>query len=110
MTDMARQQIEGRLNAHREILVSLLAAAIIGPEAVSALVRGLQEEVLPRDGAEDPGLTPSAGYASGAEKAEEIRAILSSASERAEALRRLAPKPSQAPAPDHSGADRSVGS
>lgn len=91
MTDMARQEIEGRLNAHREILVSLLAAAMNGPEAVSALVRSLGEDVLPKDGAEDPGLTPSAGYASGAEKADEIRAILSAASDRAEALRRIDP-------------------
>lgn len=89
MTDMARQEIEGRLNAHREILVSLLAAAINGPEAVSAMVHSLGEDVLPKDGAEDPGLTPSAGYASGAEKADEIRAILSAANDRAEALRRI---------------------
>lgn len=91
MTEMARQEIEGRLNAHREILVSLLAAAINGPEAVSGMVRSLGEEVLPKDGTEDPGLTPSAGYASGAEKAEEIRAILSAANDRAEALRRIGP-------------------
>lgn len=91
MTDMARQEIEGRLNAHREILVSLLAAAINGPEAVSSMVRSLGEDVLPKDGAEDPGLTPSAGYASGAEKADEIRAILSAANDRAEALRRIGP-------------------
>lgn len=91
MTDMARQEIEGRLNAHREILVSLLAAAINGPEAVSGMVRSLGEDVLPKDGAEDPGLTPSAGYASGAEKADEIRAILSAANDRAEALRRIGP-------------------
>ena len=89
MTDMARQEIEGRLNAHREILVSLIAAAMTGPEAVSGLARSLGEDVLPRDGAEDPGLTPSAGFASGAEKAEEIRAILSAASDRAEALGRM---------------------
>ncbi|MBW8283128.1 MAG: hypothetical protein K0M55_05965 [Rhizobium sp.] len=89
MTDMARQEIEGRLNAHREILVSLIAAAMTGPEAFSGLVRSLGEDVLPRDGAEDPGLTPSAGFASGAEKAEEIRAILSAASDRAEALGRI---------------------
>lgn len=91
MTDMARQEIEGRLNAHREILVSLLAAAINGPEAVSGMVRSLGEDALPKDGAEDPGLTPSAGYASGAEKADEIRAILSAANDRAEALRRIGP-------------------
>lgn len=91
MTDIARQEIEGRLNAHREILISLLAAAINGPEAISGMVRSLGEDVLPKDGAEDPGLTPSAGYASGAEKADEIHAILSAANDRAEALRRIGP-------------------
>lgn len=89
MTDIARQEIEGRLNAQREILISLLAAAMLGPETVSGLIRNLEQEMLPRDGAEDPGLTPSAGFASGAEKADEIRAILTTASERAEALRRI---------------------
>lgn len=91
MTDIARQEIEGRLNAHREILVSLLAAAINGPADISGMLRSLGEDVLPKDGAEDPGLTPSAGYASGAEKADEIRAILSAANDRAEALRRIGP-------------------
>ena len=28
MTDLPRQEIEGKLNAHREILVSLVAAAM----------------------------------------------------------------------------------
>lgn len=36
MTDIARQEIEGRLNAQREILISLLAAAMLGPETVPA--------------------------------------------------------------------------
>lgn len=89
MTDITRQEIEARLNAHREILVSLIAAAMTGPEAVSGLIRSLGVDVLPRDGAEDPGLSPSAGFASGAGKAEEIRAILSAANDRAEALRRI---------------------
>lgn len=92
MTDLPRQEIEGKLNAHREILVSLLAAAMTGPDTVAGIVQNLEQELLPTDGSEDPGLTPSAGYASGAEKSEEIRAILDAARERAAALPRLAGK------------------
>ncbi|MCJ7997092.1 hypothetical protein J5N58_21735 [Rhizobium cremeum] len=89
MAELVHQAIEGRLNAHREILVSLLAAAMMAPEALTEMVRSLEQEVLTRDGAEDPGLTPSAGYASGAEKSEEIREILITARERAAALARM---------------------
>lgn len=89
MTDLPRQEIEGKLNAHREILVSLLAAAIAGQDSVAGLVQNLEQELLPTDGSEDPGLTPSAGYASGAEKSDEVRAILGAARERAAAIRRL---------------------
>ena len=89
MDNLPRQEIEGKLNAHREILVSLLAAAITGPEAVAGILDNLEQELLPTDGSEDPGLTPSAGYASGAEKADEIRAIFGAAKERAVAINRL---------------------
>ena len=83
-----RQNVEGRLNAHREILISVLAAAMVGPDSVKDLLRNLEQEVLLRDGSEDPGATPSAGYASGSEKGDEIRQILITAHERADALRR----------------------
>lgn len=89
MTDLPRQEIEGKLNAHREILVSLLAAVMMGPDTVAGIVQNLEQDVFPTDGAEDPGLTPSAGYASGAEKSDEIRAILAAARERASAIKRL---------------------
>lgn len=89
MTDLPRQEIEGKLNAHREILVSLVAAAMAGQGALRQVVDALEQEVTLRDGAEDPGLTPSAGYASGAEKSEEIRAILDAARQRASANARI---------------------
>ncbi len=89
MTDLPRQEIEGKLNAHREILVSLVAAAMAGQGALRQVVDALEQEVNLRDGAEDPGLTPSAGYASGAERSEEIRAILDAARQRASANARI---------------------
>ena len=85
----AKESVEGRLNAHREVLISVLAAAMVGPEGIADLLRSLEQEVLLRDGSEDPGATLSAGYASGSEKGDEIRQILMSARERAEALCRV---------------------
>jgi len=60
-----------------------------GQGALRQVVDALEQEVNPRDGAEDPGLTPSAGYASGAERSEEIRTILDAARQRASANARI---------------------
>jgi hypothetical protein len=83
------QMIEGRLNAHREILISLVTEALLAPHGANHLLRNLEQEVLLRDGSEDPGATPSAGLGRGNEKSQEIREILETAKERAEALRRI---------------------
>ncbi|MDH4441465.1 MAG: hypothetical protein QE284_13890 [Rhizobium sp.] len=81
--------IEGRLNAHREILISLVTDALLAPGGSTHLLRNLEQEVQLRDGSEDPGATPSAGLGRGAERSEEIRDILDTAKARAEALRRI---------------------
>ena len=83
------QMIEGRLNAHREVLISLVTEALLAPVGSSHLLRNLEQEVLLRDGSEDPGATPSAGLGGGTEKSQEIREILDTAKERADALRRI---------------------
>lgn len=83
------QMTEGRLNAHREILISLVTEALLTPGGSPYLLRNLEQEVLLRDGSEDPGATPSAGLARGNEKSQEIREILETAKERAQALRRI---------------------
>ncbi len=83
------QMIEGRLNAHREILISLVTEALLATDGSNHLLRNLEQEVMLRDGSEDPGATPSAGLGRGNEKSEEIRQILDTAKERAEALRRI---------------------
>lgn len=82
------KMLEARLNAHREILVSLLSEILISPEGAAELLRNLEEEVLLRDGGEDPGAEPSAGIGRGHEKGEVIREILDTAKARAAALRR----------------------
>ncbi|MFN3501892.1 MAG: hypothetical protein ACK4ZJ_06510 [Allorhizobium sp.] len=88
--DSDLKTLEARLNAHREILVSLLSEILISPEGAPELLRNLEQEVLLRDGAEDPGVEPSAGIGRGHEKGEAIRDILDTAKARAEALRRTA--------------------
>ncbi|MFN7124436.1 MAG: hypothetical protein ACK4M8_01035 [Allorhizobium sp.] len=80
--------LEARLNAHREILISLLSDILITPDQAPELLRNLEQEVLLRDGAEDPGAEPSAGTGRGHEKGEAIRDILETAKARASALRR----------------------
>ncbi|THV17012.1 hypothetical protein [Rhizobium rhizophilum] len=82
--------LEARLNAHREILVSLLSELLVQPDRVPELLRNLEQEVLLRDGSEDPGSEPSAGIGRGHEKGEAIREILDTAKARAAALRRSA--------------------
>lgn len=86
--DAELKSLEARLNAHREILVSLLSEIFTSPENVPQLLRNLEQEVLLRDGSEDPGVEPSAGVGRGHQKGEAIRDILDTAKERAAALRR----------------------
>ncbi|MDM7979262.1 MAG: hypothetical protein QUV71_02825 [Rhizobium sp.] len=86
--DSDLKTLEARLNAHREILVSLLSEILISPEGAPELLRNLEQEVLLRDGAEDPGAEPSAGIGRGHEKGEVIREILDTGKARAAALRR----------------------
>ena len=80
--------LEARLNAHREILISLLTEILTSPNQAPELLRNLEQEVLLRDGSEDPGAEPSAGVGRGHEKGEAIREILETATARASALQR----------------------
>jgi hypothetical protein len=80
--------LEARINAHREILVSILSEVLATPDRVPELLRNLEQEVVLRDGSEDPGAEPSAGIGRGHEKGEAIREILETAKARAAALRR----------------------
>jgi hypothetical protein len=80
--------LEARLNAHREILISLLSELLVAPEGMPELLRNLEQETLLTDGSEDPGAEPSAGIGRGHEKGEAIREILNTAKARAAALKR----------------------
>lgn len=80
--------LEARVNAHREILISLVSELLLTPQGAPELLRNLEGEVLLRDGAEDPGVEPAAGIGRGQEKGEAIRDILEAAKARASALSR----------------------
>lgn len=81
--------LEARLNAHREILIALLSDRLVSPEGSPELLRSLEQDVLLRDGSEDPGAEPSAGIGRGHETGEAIRDILDTAKARSAALMRI---------------------
>ena len=76
--------LEGRINAHRRLLVELISVVAAIPEARAALVAiaGASETVL--DHEEDPGVEPDPAFAAQQIADDEIRAILSAAMARHE--------------------------
>lgn len=76
--------LEARLNAHRELMIELLAAWIAG-ETPADLLQRLQEETVAADFQEDPGALPDAAFAEENEAARETGAILDAARQRAAA-------------------------
>ncbi|SMF08525.1 hypothetical protein SAMN02982989_5005 [Xaviernesmea oryzae] len=85
MAALAPEELEGRLNAHRELLIELLAAMIGGEVTITALLRRLREDATFKDNEEDPGVLPEDAFAIENSAAREVRAILEAARARAEA-------------------------
>lgn len=81
---MTSDELEARLNAHREILISLMAAMMADDRHAKAFDE-LQQDAIFRDGEEDPGVVPSRAFASEAHAAEEIARLLEAARARASA-------------------------
>jgi len=76
--------LEGRINAQRELIVTILAS-LLRDGKIADLDR-IEQEIVPVNGEEDPGVVPSAAYAIEGASAEEIRTILKAAKARAGAL------------------------
>ena len=76
--------LEGRINAQRELIVTILAS-LLRDGKIADLDR-IEQEIVPVNGEEDPGVVPSAAYAIEGAAAEEIRTILKAAKARAGAL------------------------
>jgi hypothetical protein len=78
-------ELEGKLNAHRELMIDLLAAIIGGEAKVAQLMDRLKDDTTFKDNEEDPGLLPDGAFAIENSAAREIRSILDAARKRAQA-------------------------
>ena len=81
---MDAHEIEARLNAHREVLISLMAS-MMSDGRHDRVFDELQQDAVFRDGEEDPGIVPSTAFASEAHAADEIARLLEAARARASA-------------------------
>lgn len=77
-------ELEARLNAHREVLISLMASMMTDGRHTRAFDE-LQQDAMFRDGEEDPGIVPSKAFASETHAADEIARLLHAARARAAA-------------------------
>lgn len=85
MSTPSIEELEGRLNAHRELLIDMLAAMIGGEVTITAFLRRLRDDATFKDNQEDPGLDPGTAFAIENSAAREVRAVLETARARAEA-------------------------
>ncbi|MCJ9750874.1 hypothetical protein MOV61_09115 [Neorhizobium sp. BETTINA12A] len=85
MSTLTPQELEGRLNAHREVLIELLSAMIGGEVTITSFLRRLRDDATFKDNEEDPGLLPEGAFAIENAAAREVRSILGAARARAEA-------------------------
>ena len=81
---MNNHELEARLNAHREVLISLMASMMADGRHMRVFDE-LQQDAIFRDGEEDPGIVPTKAFASEAHAADEIARLLDAARARAAA-------------------------
>jgi hypothetical protein len=82
MTMHGTAHIEGRLNAHRRLLVELISVMAAIPETREALQAMARDTETVSDHEEDPGIEPDAAFAAQQIADDEIRAILKAAMSR----------------------------
>jgi hypothetical protein len=80
--------MEARLNAHRQLMVHVLALLIEDYGRRGALPSWLSDDTMFRDHQEDPGAVPNAATAIGGQAADELRRILEDARTRVRATAR----------------------
>lgn len=76
--------LEGRINAHRRLLVELVSVLAAIPQAREALLAMARDNETVIDHEEDPGIEPDAAFAAQQIADDEIRAILKAAMDRLE--------------------------
>ena len=79
MTIETSPHLEGRINAHRRLLVELISVVAAKPDAPETLVAMARDNETVGDHEEDPGIEPDAAFAAQQIADEEIRAILKAA-------------------------------
>lgn len=82
---MNPHELEARLNAHREVLISLMAS-MMADGRHEQLFDDLQQDAVFVDGEEDLGIVPSKAFASEVHAADEISRLLEAARVRAKAM------------------------
>lgn len=85
MTALTPEELEGRVNAHRELMIDLVAALMGGDHAIERFVANIRDEANYRNHEEDPGVIPTDGLVLEAGMAREMRSILEAARARHEA-------------------------
>jgi len=85
MSTLTSHELEGRLNAHRELLIELLSAMIGGEVTITSLLQRLRDDATFKDNEEDPGVLPEGAFAIENSAAREVRSILDAARARAAA-------------------------
>ncbi|TDK39590.1 hypothetical protein E2F50_05625 [Rhizobium deserti] len=84
-TSLTPQELEGKLNAHRELMIDMLAAMIGGETTISEFLQRLRDDATLKDNEEDPGVLPDGALAIENAAARELRSILEAARARAAA-------------------------
>lgn len=85
MSALPAEELEGRLNAHRELMIDMLAAMIGGEVTITQFLLRLRDDATFKDNEEDPGVMPGEGFAIENATARELRSILEAARARAAA-------------------------
>jgi|UPI0005651673 hypothetical protein len=85
MPDPSPQQFEGRLNAHRKLLVALTAFIAGGDEGRAFLERTLRDCETVADHQEDPGMEPDGSFAIQQIADDEMLSIVSASLSRVQA-------------------------
>ncbi|MCK8778879.1 hypothetical protein M0654_02675 [Rhizobium sp. NTR19] len=85
MSALTPEELEGRINAHRELMIEMLAAMIGGEVTITSFLRKLRDDATFKDNEEDPGALPETAFATQNAMAREVRSILEAARARAAA-------------------------
>ncbi|WP_426235300.1 hypothetical protein [Pararhizobium sp. DWP1-1-3] len=88
MQNLSPEQLEGRLNAHRKLLLALTAFLAGGVEGRAFLERLRRDAETVSDHEEDPGVEPNGNFATQRIADDEIESIVAAALLRVQAVER----------------------